>query len=243
MAELAGGARLAASSVPNGPKTDFWVSDIAESCCAPMGNHERKHTRSARGETRAALPQKIVRQQLGYRHEEWLAFMEMFPRCIELPEAILVHGMFEPHIPLEQQRNTAVIGTLTGEAHMSRHYAEPWYDTYDGRKPLVIGHHDYLKLGSEPLIIEGLVCGIDTGCCHGGRLTALILPEFRIVSTPARGDHWSCPSPERGKQDAGAPAAGSFCAPITRNVQPLRSKRTWETSLTSKSANCTVPAA
>ncbi|MFQ5429559.1 MAG: hypothetical protein ACE5E1_04535 [Phycisphaerae bacterium] len=26
---------------------------------------------------------------------------------------------------------------------------------------------------------------------HGGRLTALILPEFRIVSVPARADHWS----------------------------------------------------
>ena len=45
-----------------------------------------------------------------------LAFMERFPRHIELPEAILIHGMFEPGIPLEQQKDTVVIGTLTAPA-------------------------------------------------------------------------------------------------------------------------------
>ncbi len=156
-----------------------------------MGNHERKHIRSARGETRAARSQEIVKAQLGDRYEDWLSFMETLPRDKELRDAILVHGMFEPGVPLKKQRDTVVIGTLTGEAYMRRHYCEPWYDNYDGRKPLIVGHHDYLKQGGEPLIIDDLVYGIDTGCCRGGRLTAIILPEFRIVSVPARADHWS----------------------------------------------------
>ncbi len=155
-----------------------------------MGNHERKHIRSARGETRPALSQLIVRQQLGDRYEEWLAFMETLPRHVELPEAILVHGMFEAGISLEDQRDTVVIGTLTGEHYMEQHYPGPWYDHYQGPKPLIVGHHSYLRTG-EPLIREGLVYAIDTGVAHGGRLTALILPEFRVVSVASRGDHWT----------------------------------------------------
>jgi len=156
-----------------------------------MGNHERKHIRSARGETRAASGQKIVRQQCGDRYDAWLAFMETFPRHIELPEAILIHGMFEPGVPLEQQKDTVVIGTLTGERYMSKRHPGPWYEHYDGTKPLIVGHHDYLRQGGEPLIHKDLVYGIDTGVAHGGRLTALILPEFRIVSVPSQGDHWT----------------------------------------------------
>jgi serine/threonine protein phosphatase 1 len=155
-----------------------------------MGNHERKHIRSARGETRPALSQLITRSQLGERYNDWLAYMQSFPRHIELPEAILVHGMLEPGIPLDQQLDTVVIGTLTGEHYMQKKYAGPWYEHYAGPKPVVVGHHSHLGNG-QPMIREGLVYAIDTGCVHGGRLTALVLPEFRIVSVPSRGDHWS----------------------------------------------------
>jgi serine/threonine protein phosphatase 1 len=155
-----------------------------------MGNHERKHLLSARGQVPPALSQQITRAQLGDRYEEWLAYLETLPRHIELPEAILVHGMFEPGVALENQRDVVVIGTLTGEHYMTRNYPGPWYDHYDGPKPLVVGHHHYQRNG-EPLIRDGLVYAIDTGCATGGRLTALILPEFRIVSVPSHGDHWA----------------------------------------------------
>src|SRR4051812_17971392 len=61
-----------------------------------MGNHERKHIRSARGEIPAALSQRIVRDELGERYPQLLAFMQMFPRYLELSDAILVHGFWEP---------------------------------------------------------------------------------------------------------------------------------------------------
>jgi serine/threonine protein phosphatase 1 len=35
------------------------------------------------------------------------------------------------------------------------------------------------------------VFGIDTGACHGHRLTGLLVPERRLVSVPAREDHWA----------------------------------------------------
>lgn len=178
--------------VDRGPDTEEVLEFFRDTpnAVSLMGNHERKHILSARGSVRPALSQKIVRAQLGDRYEVWLDFMETFPRHIELPEAILVHGMFEPSVPLEDQRDTVVIGTLTGEHYMEQRYAGPWYGYYVGPKPLIVGHHHYLRNG-EPLIREGLLYAIDTGVAHGGRLTALILPGFELVSVPSREDYWS----------------------------------------------------
>ena len=156
-----------------------------------IGNHERKHVRSHRGEIRPALSQLIARRQIGEdAYEQACRFMDSLPRFIELPEAILVHGFFEPGLPLAEQRDTVVVGTLSGEHHLAKQYDRPWYELYDGDKPLIVGHHDYLGSG-EPLICDDKVFGIDTGCCHGGRLTGLLLPEFRLVSVPSRRDYWT----------------------------------------------------
>lgn len=155
-----------------------------------VGNHERKHVCSARGEVRPALAQRIVREQLGERYPAWLDFMATLPAYIELPEALLVHGFFEPGVPLDRQRDVVLIGTLTGEKYITEKLPPPWYDHYDGAKPLIFGHHDYLRTG-QPVVREGRVYGLDTGVVHGGRLTALVLPEFRIVSVPSARDYWA----------------------------------------------------
>ena len=155
-----------------------------------MGNHERKHLRSARGEVKAAIAQEITRHELGADYPQWLDFMATFDTYIELPEALLVHGFYEPGVPLEEQRENVLVGTMAGEWHLQQTYEQPWYDLYDGKKPIVVGHHSYLRTG-EALIREGRVYCIDTCACRGGRLTALVLPEFRIVQVPARRDYWA----------------------------------------------------
>ena len=155
-----------------------------------LGNHERKHLRSARGEVEPAIAQRITRHELGDAYPEWLEFMATFPVHIELAEALLVHGFFEPGLPLELQRENVLVGTMSGEGHLRRTYAQPWHELYDGDRPLVVGHHDYLRTG-EPLIHKDRVYCLDTGACRGGRLTALVLPEFRIVQVNARCDHWA----------------------------------------------------
>lgn len=155
-----------------------------------IGNHERKHVRWLRGEVRPALSQQITRYQLGERYPEWVTYMTTFPYFLELPEAILVHGFFEPHVTLRQQKETVLAGTLSGEYYLKKQYRKPWYELYPGQKPLIVGHHDYLSTG-EPLVYQDRVFCLDTGCCHGGRLTGLILPDFTLVSVPSRKNYWT----------------------------------------------------
>jgi hypothetical protein len=99
-----------------------------------------------------------------------------------------VHGFFEPGVALWDQREDVIVGTLSAEAYLNRHYPGEWFEMYDGDKPLIVGHHDYLGTG-KPLIHERVYC-LDTGCCRGGALTGIILPEFRIVSVPSRRNYW-----------------------------------------------------
>jgi serine/threonine protein phosphatase 1 len=155
-----------------------------------LGNHERKHVRSFRGEVTPALSQRIARWQFGEeRYPAVCAVLEGFPTRLALPEALLVHGFFEPGVPLAEQRESVVVGTLSGEAYLRQRYGRPWYELYDGDRPIVVGYHDYLGSG-EPFVYRDRVFGVDTACYSGGRLTGLLLPEFRFFSVPARANHW-----------------------------------------------------
>lgn len=158
---------------------------------AVIGNHERKHVRAFRGEIKPALSQVIARQQIGEaEYPNACAFMDSLPRWIEIPEALILHGFFEPGIPVNQQREVVIVGTLTGEQYLNSKYDQPWYELYDGDKPLIVGHRNYTGT-SQPLIYEDRVYGLDTRCYEGKALTGLLLPEFRIISVPARTDHWT----------------------------------------------------
>jgi hypothetical protein len=116
--------------------------------------------------------------------------MESLPQYLELPEAILVHGYLEPGIPLEGQRERVLCGTMGGDHYLRTNYDRSWYELWDGEKPVIVGHMDYLRTG-EPFIYQDRIFGLDTGCAHGRSLTGLILPDFRLISVQSRGDHWS----------------------------------------------------
>ncbi|MEQ8191762.1 MAG: hypothetical protein ABRQ39_27605, partial [Candidatus Eremiobacterota bacterium] len=42
----------------------------------------------------------------------------------------------------------------------------------------------------NPFIYKDRVFCIDTGCCRGGKLTGVLLPEFKIVSVKSEKDYW-----------------------------------------------------
>ncbi|MBI5032604.1 MAG: metallophosphoesterase [Chloroflexi bacterium] len=173
---------------PDSPRVlDFFQRE--PNAYAIQGNHERKHIRSVRGEVKAALSQRITRQQLGDDYAKALTFFESLPLYLEFPEANLVHGYWEPGLAIEQQRATVLAGTMGSEKHLRENYDRPWYELYDGDIPIIVGHHDYAR-NRQPFVYRDRVFGIDTSCCHGGVLTAIMLPDFRFVSVPSRADYW-----------------------------------------------------
>ncbi len=156
-----------------------------------LGNHERKHIRWFRGEITPEVSQEIARAEFGEQeYNEAIGFMESFPVFVDLPEAIVVHAFWEPGISLKDQKARVLVGGMSAEKYVQGVCKNrPWWELYDGPKPLIVGHHDYSKHG-VPLNYQNRVYGIDTGCCYGRALTGLILPDFRCISVPAKRDYW-----------------------------------------------------
>ncbi|MDJ1485521.1 metallophosphoesterase [Cytophagaceae bacterium YF14B1] len=149
-----------------------------------MGNHERKHLNKV-----LHYGQEIVKLQFGDRYQEFLDWAEQLDYYYEIPEAIVVHGGFENGILLEEQKQEVLCASTAGEKHLIKCYGteQYWPEFYTGSKPIIFGHH---VVGEEAHIWPTNVYGIDTGACHGMRLTGILLPEFKIYSVPASCDYW-----------------------------------------------------
>jgi bis(5'-nucleosyl)-tetraphosphatase (symmetrical) len=165
-----------------------------------MGNHEHKfvkwfHSQDSRVDVydRKDYYSKLTDQQINY--------ITNMPLYIELDDVIAVHAGLKPGILLSNQRKDDCMYLRYTDEH--RKFislrtinkvgkealgAKFWTDFWFGPKSVVYGHnvHDY----DEPLIQEKLpdvsCYGIDTGCCFGGHLTALIWETKEIVQVKAK---------------------------------------------------------
>ena len=77
-----------------------------------------------------------------------------------------------------------------GQTILRTQFDRPWYELYDGDKPLLVGHHNYSNT-DQPFIYQDRVFGLDTDCVTGRALTGLLLPSFKIVSVPSRANYWA----------------------------------------------------
>jgi len=155
-----------------------------------MGNHERKHLRCSRHELRLGRSQQISILQFGDAYPAALEFMSKLPLYLELPEALLLHGFLEPGVAPGDQKPSVICGTKGGEKYLRRLSERPWYELYEGQKPVIVGHQNYTG-SDQPFVHAGRVFGLDTECVKGKALTGLLLPSFRFVSVRSRADHWA----------------------------------------------------
>jgi len=176
--------------VDRGPETpqvlDFFHTH--PNAHALMGNHERKHVRAARGEIQLSLSQRISKIQLADRYSNAVEWMGALPLYSQMEEALIVHGFFEPNVPLEAQHPSVLCGTLGGAKILHERYNRPWYELYEGDQPIIVGHQNYTD-SDQPFIYKDKVFGLDTSCVLGKSLTGILLPSFRIISVPSRGNH------------------------------------------------------
>lgn len=122
---------------------------------------------------------------------------------IKLPEhnIVVVHAGMRSKVPLINQakedllyiryidsnQNLLSLKKINklGKAAMDARF---WTDFWTGPESIIYGHnvHSY----QDPLIEEvapGVMCyGLDTGCCFGGKLTALIVETKEIVQVQAK---------------------------------------------------------
>jgi len=149
-----------------------------------MGNHERKHVRQT-----FSYSQEVTRIQLGEHYAGDVEWMRGLPYFYETPEVRVVHAAMIPNVPLAEQPEDVLCGSVSGETKLRALIPDGyWHEHYTDDKPVVFGHH---VVGPEPLVRDGKVYGIDTGACHGGRLTALSVPDGKLHSVPSRGDYWA----------------------------------------------------
>jgi len=124
-----------------------------------------------------------------------VAFLEQLPYTLALPDlgVLVVHAGVVPGRPLAEQhlqdlfkmRNVAPATSAPDAPLVACERdvdgSKPWASTYGGELGHVVFGHD-AKRGLQR---ETFATGLDTGCCYGGMLTALILPQHRLISSPA----------------------------------------------------------
>ena len=181
---------LAGDLVAKGPDSQGVVQFARENAVlAVLGNHDAfalSHRKEADKER--------LHSRRGYlrdlRDADW-AYLESLPLYLRLgpegpggPEVVVVHAGAVPGVPIEQQRREHLLSlrsiTDRGEptSRLLLHY--PWAASWRGPERLVFGHDAVRGLQQYPL-----ATGIDTGCVYGRCLTALILPDEKIVQVPA----------------------------------------------------------
>jgi len=146
-----------------------------------LGNHELRFLNCWR---RGVVPDikpydRETYRALGDRYEDAMSFIARWPLTIAAEDFLVVHAGFDPRRPLARQSDVA----LTNMRRL-KDTEEPWYERYEDDRLVVFGHW----ARPEPVVRRNAV-GLDTGCVYGGALTALILPERRLVSVPARRVH------------------------------------------------------
>ncbi len=147
------------------------------------GNHERKHLSKI-----YTYAQEITKLQFGQYYDETMNWMSNLPYFYENNDVIVVHAALIPGLELKKQPQEVLCGSTSGERYLEKILnGECWYKAYKGEKPVVFGHH---IVGDTPLIYNDLVYGIDTGSCHGGFLTAITVPDFKVYSVKAKEDYW-----------------------------------------------------
>jgi len=149
---------------------------------AIMGNHERKHVRGV-----LSFSQEIVKYQMGEEYEALREWAAKLPYHFETEHCVAVHGGFDPRVPLAEQRPEVLSGTTSGLKRLSKDSSTYWPERYGGTKPILFGHH---VVGEQAVRFGSRVWGLDTGACHGGYLTAMVVPGFTVHRVPVKVDHW-----------------------------------------------------
>jgi hypothetical protein len=168
---------------------------------AVLGNHElhvlRAHDHARGNRSLDERPPKPEHQRVAEALEATdFGYLEQLPLWIRLgPErpgdadTVVVHAGAVPNVPWERQRRKHLLSmrSIRSDGKPTKYLVvQPWAAVWRGPERIVFGHDALRGLQLYPW-----ATGLDTGCVYGGRLTALILPERRLVSVAAQREYLS----------------------------------------------------
>ena len=118
-----------------------------------------------------------------------ISFIENLPLIIRIPhlKILIVHAGIIPNIELTKQNRFLVQNMrniYNNEKQLIGSHqtvlGEPWAKSWKGPEHIYFGHDAVRKLQREEF-----ATGLDTGCCYGGSLSAILLPENSLISVKA----------------------------------------------------------
>jgi bis(5'-nucleosyl)-tetraphosphatase (symmetrical) len=162
-----------------------------------MGNHEYKFLKWFRDSKQIYDTQSYYSQLIN----EDINYIANMSTYIKLNNIIAVHAGLKPGIAISDQRKDDLLYLRYTDANRNfislkkilklgkrESGAMFWTEFWKGPESVVYGHNVHSL--ENPLIEEvapGVTCyGLDTGCCFGGRLTALILDTKEIVQVQSK---------------------------------------------------------
>lgn len=158
-----------------------WAMNTPNLRCV-LGNHEaRLLDRWISGkDPKPGSSDEETSRQLGDCFDESMNFINSWPLSIETDGCLVVHAGIDPRVsPLENQSRHDLLSI-----RIPKGMDIPWYEAYTDDQLIVFGHW------SRPdVIIRPNAIGLDSGCVYGGALSALILPERRLISVPSANDY------------------------------------------------------
>ncbi len=188
---------LAGDLVAKGPDSAGVLAFARQSgAFAVLGNHDAHVLKLRESRDLRKLPEgrepRPEHQQVAdtLSPDDW-GYLETLPTYLRLgaerpgdAETIVVHAGCVPGVAVESQEREHLInlrsikddGTPTKKLK-----GRAWASLWAGPERIVFGHDALRGLQQHPF-----ATGLDTGCVYGQFLTALILPERRLVQVRAR---------------------------------------------------------
>lgn len=156
------------------------------------GNHERKVLRSLQNiRTTLTWSQQMTISQFPKEKidelKDWLLFL---PITIETEYCIVVHARLNPGWRIDCQDERFALGVMGGEDadgfSVSAQGIPVWYENH-GRltKPIVVGHVSYPDVCYD----DGHLFCLDTGVAKGGKLSAVIFPQKKMMHVYAKSEN------------------------------------------------------
>ncbi len=168
---------------PDSAGTVAFVMEQGFECL--MGNHEYEYLKHHPTSEHFGK----MRRELGDERHRWIKERPLF---IEEDTFLAVHAGLQPHTHPKDTEPRVLLNIRTWDGsgkNMNDPENPPWYDFYEGARPVFYGH--WARAG---LNLRQRTFGLDSGCVYGRGLSAYVLETHELVQVASAQVYYVPPS-------------------------------------------------